>query len=64
MVFCVEFIGSAILTILVGWLVYNIGHFFYSIYFASVLGRNINPRMYGPWAGKFIHYFHNQYIKD
>lgn len=64
MIFCVEMIGSAILAILALKTVYNIGHFFYSIYFAAALGRNINPRKYGPWAGKLIFHlnFNNKKI--
>lgn len=46
-----EFIGLVTLTILVLKSIYNLVHFFYSVYLASVLGFNIDPRQYGPWAG-------------
>lgn len=52
MVFCVGVLGWVIMAIFAVKTVYNISHFFYSVYFAAALGRNVNPRKYGPWAGK------------
>ena len=49
-----EFIGLVTLTILAVKSIYNIAHFFYSVYLASVLGFNIDPRQYGPWAGTVL----------
>ena len=46
-----EFIGLVTLTILAVKSIYNIIHFFYSVYLASAFGFNIDPCQYGPWAG-------------
>lgn len=56
MIFCVEVIGWIVLLTLSGIIVYNLAHFFYSIYLGAKLGRNINPRKYGPWAGESSHF--------
>lgn len=54
MVFCVQAIGWVFLAALAAKIVYNIGHFFYSVYLAATLGHNLDPRKYGPWAGTTI----------
>lgn len=53
MIFCVEVMGWVILALLGAKVVYNIGHFLYSVYLAAPLGHNLDLRNYGPWAGEY-----------
>lgn len=52
MVFCVQVLGWVVLVLVGTKTVYNICHFGYSVYLGAALGRNLDPRKYGPWAGR------------
>lgn len=47
---CVQSLGWVVLTFLGAKTVYNVLHFIYTIYLAAPLGRNLDPRNYGPWV--------------
>ena len=51
----------AIFVVVIGWIVllllgakalYSVYHFAYSVYLSSAFGHSLDPRRYGPWAGK------------
>lgn len=51
---CVHVLGWIVLTLLGAKTVYNLAHFVYTIYLAALLGRNIDPRNYGPWVSEIL----------
>jgi hypothetical protein len=56
-----EFVGWAVLVIFTAKTVYNLIHFAYTTFLGRLLGRGIDLKSCGPWAGIFIfnlQYFH------
>jgi len=47
----VELVGWITLAIITASLIYNVLHFVYTTFLGSLLGRNINLKKCGPWAG-------------
>ena len=47
-----ECIGYITVTLIALKLTYNLAHFFYISFLGALLGKNIDLRQHGPWAGK------------
>ena len=47
----VQVIGWGTVIALTAKTAYNLGHFVYCLFIGPALGRQIDPRKYGPWAG-------------